>query len=42
MARHVRRVVTGHDETGKAVVLFDGAPSVVRSDPHFFVEVSEL
>jgi mannose-6-phosphate isomerase-like protein (cupin superfamily) len=42
MARPLRRVVTGHDETGKAVVVADSAAPVVRSDPHFSVEVSEL
>ena len=25
--RSTRRIVTGHDAKGKAVVLFDGAPS---------------
>jgi hypothetical protein len=29
----IRRVVTGHDETGKAVVLFDGAAPNVRERP---------
>src|SRR5215467_7620104 len=27
MAKPVRRVVTGHDDAGKAVVLMDGAPN---------------
>lgn len=31
VSRNVRRVVTGHDETGKAIVLSDGAPpNVIR------------
>lgn len=33
MARAVRRVVTGHDKSGKAVVLSDGAVPVVHSNP---------
>lgn len=32
--RNVRRVVTGHDETGKAIVLSDGAPPVVIRPKH--------
>lgn len=31
---NVRRVVTGHDATGKAVVLTDGAPPHVTRPPH--------
>lgn len=30
MALPIRRVVTGHDETGKAVLVFDGAASNVK------------
>lgn len=30
----VRRVVTGHDDHGKAVVLSDGAPPLAFSSPH--------
>lgn len=33
MARAIRRVVTGHDQSGKAVVLSDGAVPVVHSNP---------
>ena len=33
MARAIRRVVTGHDKSGKAVVLSDGAVPVVHSNP---------
>lgn len=33
MARPIRRVVTGHDKSGKAVVLSDGAVPVVHSNP---------
>ena len=33
MSRSVRRVVTGHDATGKAVVLADGEPPVVVRSP---------
>lgn len=33
MARAIRRVVTGHDKNGKAVVLSDGAVPVVHSNP---------
>lgn len=33
MARVVRRVVTGHDETGKAIIIQDGPAPVVRTDP---------
>ncbi len=33
MTRTVRRVVTGHDESGKAIVLADGAPPVVTRSP---------
>ncbi|MEZ5721550.1 MAG: cupin domain-containing protein [Paracoccaceae bacterium] len=33
VSRNVRRVVTGHDQTGKAVVLSDGAPpNVIRPE----------
>lgn len=33
VSRNVRRVVTGHDETGKAIVLSDGAPpNVIRPE----------
>lgn len=31
MTRHIRRVVTGHDETGKSVILSDGMPPNVRT-----------
>lgn len=33
MARAIRRVVTGHDKSGKAVILSDGAVPVVHSNP---------
>ncbi len=33
MTRTVRRVVTGHDENGKAIVLADGVPPVVTRSP---------
>lgn len=33
MTRSVRRVVTGHDATGKAIVLSDGEPPVVTRSP---------
>jgi mannose-6-phosphate isomerase-like protein (cupin superfamily) len=33
MERQLRRVVTGHEADGKAVVLFDGAPVRVRQVP---------
>ena len=33
MARPIRRVVTGHNKSGKAVVLSDGAVPVVHSNP---------
>lgn len=33
MNRSIRRVVTGHDATGKAIVLADGEPPVVISNP---------
>jgi len=33
MARAIRRVVTGHDKSGKAIVLSDGAVPVVHSNP---------
>jgi mannose-6-phosphate isomerase-like protein (cupin superfamily) len=33
MAKPVRRVVTGHDSGGKAIVLFDGEPPVVVRSP---------
>jgi quercetin dioxygenase-like cupin family protein len=29
----VRRIVTGHDETGKAIVLIDGEPANLRRSP---------
>lgn len=32
--REVRRVVTGHDENGKAIVISDGAPPHVTRPPH--------
>lgn len=33
VSRNVRRVVTGHDQTGKAIVLSDGAPpNVIRPE----------
>jgi len=42
MALKVRRVVTGHDRSGKAVVISDStAPNVVRQDS-FGVEVAHL
>jgi hypothetical protein len=34
VSKNVRRVVTGHDETGKAIVLSDGAPPTVTRPPH--------
>lgn len=34
VSRNVRRVVTGHDETGKAIVLSDGAPPHVTRPDH--------
>ncbi|TMV88624.1 cupin domain-containing protein [Thioclava sp. BHET1] len=34
VSKCVRRVVTGHDETGKAIVLSDGAPPTVIRPPH--------
>jgi mannose-6-phosphate isomerase-like protein (cupin superfamily) len=34
VSQNVRRVVTGHDETGKAIVLSDGAPPNVTRPPH--------
>ncbi|MCB1387872.1 MAG: cupin domain-containing protein [Rhodobacteraceae bacterium] len=34
VTQNVRRVVTGHDETGKAIVLSDGAPPHVTRPPH--------
>jgi quercetin dioxygenase-like cupin family protein len=34
MTGFVRRVVTGHDENGKAIVISDGLAPVVRSSPH--------
>ncbi len=33
MNKPVRRVVTGHDENGKAIVLTDGEPPVVTTSP---------
>ena len=33
MARPIRRVVTGHDKNGKAIILSDGAVPVVHSNP---------
>jgi mannose-6-phosphate isomerase-like protein (cupin superfamily) len=39
MQRHVRRVVTGHDDKGRAVVISDGAAPAVhgnRLDPEFW------
>ena len=33
MAEPIRRVVTGHDKSGKAVVLSDGPVPVVHSNP---------
>jgi mannose-6-phosphate isomerase-like protein (cupin superfamily) len=33
MARAIRRVVTGHDKSGKAVILSDGAVPIVHSNP---------
>jgi len=33
MDKAVRRVVTGHQSDGKAVVLYDGAPPAVRARP---------
>ena len=33
MARAIRRVVTGHDKSGKAIILSDGAVPVVHSNP---------
>ena len=33
MAKSVRRVVTGHDGNGKAIVLTDGEPPVVTTSP---------
>jgi len=33
MARPIRRVVTGHDKNGKAIVLSDGPVPVVHSNP---------
>lgn len=34
MADTVRRVVTGHDERGRAVVISDGQPPLVHTDPN--------
>lgn len=33
MAKRIRRVVTGHDRSGKAVVILDGAPKRVVTPP---------
>jgi mannose-6-phosphate isomerase-like protein (cupin superfamily) len=33
MAKKIRRVVTGHDTSGKAVVTIDGAPKRIRTEP---------
>ena len=33
MTNPVRRVVTGHDRTGKAIVMQDGAPPVITTSP---------
>jgi hypothetical protein len=43
MLKDVRRVVTGHDESGKAIVLSDGAPPVViRSEVQAGLAFHEL
>lgn len=42
MARNIRRVVTGHDDAGNAVVLFDGAGTNVKPIPEAIVNVTEL
>jgi hypothetical protein len=34
VSQNVRRVVTGHDQTGKAIVLSDGTPPHVTRPPH--------
>ncbi|MDN3722330.1 hypothetical protein QW131_31750 [Roseibium salinum] len=33
MSRYVRRVVTGHDETGKAIVVSDGPATNILERP---------
>lgn len=33
MARQVRRIVTGHDDSGRAVVISDGVPPLVHVNP---------
>ena len=39
----VRRIVTGHDENGKAVVIADGkSPNIVRPDNRPGVEINNL
>ncbi len=34
VSQNIRRVVTGHDSTGKAIVLSDGAPPHVTRPAH--------
>ena len=39
----VRRIVTGHDENGKAIVIADGeSPNIVRPDNRPGVEINNL
>jgi mannose-6-phosphate isomerase-like protein (cupin superfamily) len=42
MARRFRRVVTGHDAAGKAVVLTDGPAPNLRGHDEFGVDVTDL
>jgi mannose-6-phosphate isomerase-like protein (cupin superfamily) len=42
MAERFRRVVTGHDKTGKAVVLSDGPAPNLRSHDAFSVDVTDF
>ena len=39
----VRRIVTGHDDNGKAIVIADGdSPNIVRPDNRPGVEINNL
>ena len=43
MGRVIRRIVTGHDEAGKAVVVFDGpTPNVFRPEHRPGVQINNL
>lgn len=42
MPRTIRRVVTGHDENGRSIVISDGEPPNVLNTPHLNLGTTEM